>query len=125
LVSSDLDRPKPFVRSNFRPGTIVSLFAYPPSCKVSNLTLSNNVKKLSYSRHLQTLAAALWACTLLFAAAAAQAEPRPATTSHVPEAVASGVAPLVGHLPGTQRLSLAISLPLRSEAELDDLLQQL
>ena len=46
-------------------------------------------------------------------------------TSHVPEAVASGIAPLVGHLPGTQRLSLAISLPLRSEGELDDLLQQL
>src|SRR5580704_15271029 len=46
-------------------------------------------------------------------------------TSHVPEAVASGVAPLVGHLPGTQPLSLAISLPSRNEAELNDLLQQI
>jgi subtilase family serine protease len=82
------------------------------------------VKKASHSR-LQFLAAALCASTFFFAAAAAQADPRPAMTTHVPEAVTSGVAPLVGHLPGTQRLSLAISLPLRSEAELDDLLQQL
>jgi subtilase family serine protease len=83
------------------------------------------LKKLSHSRRLQPLAAALCSCTLLFATATAQAEPRPTMTSHVPEAVASGVAPLVGHLPGTQRLSLAISLPLRNQAELDDLLQQL
>jgi subtilase family serine protease len=46
-------------------------------------------------------------------------------TTHVPEAVSSGVAPLVGHLPSAQHLSLAISLPLRNEAELDDLLQQI
>ncbi len=46
-------------------------------------------------------------------------------TSHVPEAVSSGVAPLVGHIPSTQRLSLAISLPPRNEAELDDLLQRI
>jgi subtilase family serine protease len=32
---------------------------------------------------------------------------------------------LVGHLPSTQRLSLAISLPLPYEADLDDLLQQI
>jgi subtilase family serine protease len=83
------------------------------------------LKKVSYSRRLQPLAAALCASAVVFAAATAQAEPRPTITSHVPEAVASGVAPLVGHLPGTQRLSLAISLPLRNEAELDDLLQQL
>jgi subtilase family serine protease len=46
-------------------------------------------------------------------------------TSHVPKAVADQVAPLVGHLPNAQRLSLAISLPLRNQPELDDLLQQL
>jgi subtilase family serine protease len=61
----------------------------------------------------------------LFLAAAAHAEQRPTMTSHVPEAVASGVAPLVGHVPSSQRLSLAISLPLRNQAELDELLQQL
>jgi subtilase family serine protease len=46
-------------------------------------------------------------------------------TTHVPQAVASGVAPLIAHVPGTQRFSLAISLPPRNQAELDDLLQQL
>jgi subtilase family serine protease len=60
-----------------------------------------------------------------FAALTAQAEQRPILTTHVPEAVASGVAPLVGHLPSTQHLSLAISLPPRNEAELDELLQQI
>jgi subtilase family serine protease len=74
---------------------------------------------------LQNLAATLCASTLFFATVTAQAEPRPALTTHVPEAVASGRAPLVGHLPGTQRLSVAISLPLRNEAELDDLLQHI
>ncbi len=60
-----------------------------------------------------------------FAALTVQAEQRPTLTTHVPDAVASGVAPLVGHLPSTQRLSLAISLPPRNEAELDTLLQQI
>jgi subtilase family serine protease len=46
-------------------------------------------------------------------------------TSHVPEAVVSGVAPLVGHVSSSQRFSLAISLPLRNQAELDSLLEQL
>jgi subtilase family serine protease len=58
-------------------------------------------------------------------AAAAQAEQRPTMTSHVPGAVSTGAAPLVGHVPSAQRLSLAISLPLRNEAELDDLLQRI
>jgi len=74
---------------------------------------------------LQRLAAVLCAFTLFFMAATAQAEQRPTMTSHVPAAVSSGVAPLVGHLPGAQRLSLAISLPMRNRAELDDLLQQI
>ena len=73
----------------------------------------------------QRLAAALCASMLFFAAIPARAEQRPALTSHVPEAVATGVAPLVGRLPGAQRLGLAISLPMRNEAELGDLLQQL
>lgn len=61
---------------------------------------------------------------ILFFAAMAQAQQRIQTT-HVPEAVSTGVAPLVGHLPSEQRLSLAISLPLRNEAELDSLLDDL
>ena len=69
--------------------------------------------------------AALCASITLFAAAAAKAEQRPIMTTHVPQAVASGVAPLIAHVPGTQRFSLAISLPPRNQAELDDLLQQL
>ena len=46
-------------------------------------------------------------------------------TTHVPDAVSSGVAALVGHLPSAQHLSLAISLPLRNQTELDDLLLQI
>jgi subtilase family serine protease len=56
--------------------------------------------------------------------AASQAEQRTLTT-HVPAAVSAGIAPLVGHVPSDQRLSLAISLPLRNQTELDDLLQRL
>ena len=70
-------------------------------------------------------AAALCISTLFFFAAAAQAEQRPIMTTHVPQAVASGLAPLVGHVPGKQSMSLAIALPLRNQAELDDLLQRL
>ena len=54
----------------------------------------------------------------------AEAESHLTMTRHVPEAVASGRAQLVGRLPAAQRLSLAISLPLRNENALDDLLQQ-
>jgi subtilase family serine protease len=46
-------------------------------------------------------------------------------TTHVPEEVSSGIAPLVGHLSAYERLSLAVSLPLRNQSELDNLLQQL
>jgi len=74
---------------------------------------------------LQRIAAVLCSFALFLAAATAQATQHYAATSHVPEAVSSGVAPLVGHLPSQQRLSLAISLPLQNQAELDDLLQQL
>lgn len=67
----------------------------------------------------------LFTIVLLCVPALAQVEPRAAMAAHVPEAVSNGLAPLVGHVPATQRLSLAISLPLRNPAELDDLLQRI
>ena len=83
------------------------------------------MKKMAAVFNLQRLAAVLFASTLFFAAATARAEQRPTMTSHVPAAVSSQVAPLVGHLPSTQRLSLAISLPLRNQVGLNDLVQQI
>jgi subtilase family serine protease len=83
------------------------------------------MEKISALANLKCLAAALSVCTVLFAATAARAEQRPTMTNHVPQAVASGVAPLVAHVSGTQHLSLAISLPLRNQAELDDLFQRI
>jgi len=66
---------------------------------------------------------ALFAGVLLIAASA-QAQ-HPTLTAHVPQAVTNGQAQFVGALPPAQRLSLAISLPLRDAAGLDDLLQQI
>jgi subtilase family serine protease len=83
------------------------------------------MNKLSAIPALQRLSVTLCTSILIFVAATAQAEQRPTLTTHVPAAVSSGVAPLVGHLPSEQRLSLAISLPPRNEAELDELLEQL
>jgi uncharacterized repeat protein (TIGR01451 family) len=57
------------------------------------------------------------------ALAATAAERQKLNGRHVPAAVA-GLAP-VGDLPGSQRLNLAIGLPLRNQPELDSLLQQL
>ena len=74
---------------------------------------------------LKQLAVALCASTIFFTVATVQAQQRLIMTPHVPAPVSSGVTPLAGHLSSTQRLSLAISLPLRNEAELDHLLQQL
>ena len=65
------------------------------------------------------------AASLLFFVSMAQAEQRLTMSSHVHQEVINGQAPLVGHLPSTQRLSLAISLPLRDEAGLRDLVQQI
>jgi subtilase family serine protease len=79
---------------------------------------------LSETNTMQWWCVALCAGLLLFAPQA-QAEPHLTLTSHVLPAVASGQAPLVGQLPGSQRMALAISLPLRNEADLDVLLQQL
>jgi subtilase family serine protease len=50
---------------------------------------------------------------------------RAALTSHVPEEVSSGVAPLVGRVPASQRVSLTISLPLKNQAELEKFLADL
>ncbi len=79
--------------------------------------MGNNAER-SFRRHSMGVVLAL----ILAATCYAQ---HSTLTTHVPESVASGSAPLVGHLPGTQRLSLAVSLPLRNQAELDELLQQL
>ncbi len=57
--------------------------------------------------------------------AGAQSQLMPVMTSHVPDAVASGLAPMVGHLPAQQRLSLALSLPLRNQDQLELFLQDL
>jgi subtilase family serine protease len=53
------------------------------------------------------------------------AEQRLTMTTHLHQAVVNGQARLVNHLPSTQRLSLAISLPLRNESGLHDLIQQI
>jgi subtilase family serine protease len=83
------------------------------------------MEKISAFANLKQLAAAFCASTLFFAAAVAQAEQRPTMTTHVPQAVTSGMAPLVAHVPATQHLSLAISLPPRNQSELDDLFQSI
>jgi subtilase family serine protease len=83
------------------------------------------MKKMSEIATLRGLAVGLCASTFLFIAAAAQAEQRLTLTTHVPAAVANGQAARVGELPGTQRMSLAISLPLRNQSDLDDLLREL
>ncbi len=70
-------------------------------------------------------AAVLAASALFFLVPTARAEQRALLTTHVPEAVSSGAAAMVARVPAAQHLSLAISLPLRNEAELDELLQQI
>jgi subtilase family serine protease len=82
------------------------------------------MKPTSAFSSFQRFTLALCAITTLFAVAA-QAASHQTLTTHVPTAVSSGVAPLVGHAPAAQRLSLAISLPLRNEDGLDALLGQI
>ena len=65
------------------------------------------------------------AVLLFFFPSASPAAPRPTSTTHVPPAVANGQAPRLGDLSPAERINLAISLPLRNEPALDDLLQQL
>ncbi len=47
------------------------------------------------------------------------------TGSHVPMAVASGLAPRVGVLPAEKKLQLSLNLPVRNQDQLDDFLAQL
>jgi len=65
------------------------------------------------------------AAMLLLFAMGAYSAPRPTLTSHVPVAVSSGQASRVGDLAPDQHITLAISLPLRNESDLDILLQNL
>ncbi len=62
---------------------------------------------------------------LLVSTSPSQAQQRPVLTRHVREAVVNGQARLVGRLSPTQRLQLAITLPWRNQAQLDNLLQEL
>ncbi len=55
----------------------------------------------------------------------AQAGEYSVPTHHVPKTVADGEAPLVGVVPPTQRLTLAIMLPIRNQAGLNQLLGNL
>lgn len=66
---------------------------------------------------------AAWCCALLLFAAGAQAQNLP--TRHVRDEVKNGGAKLKGHMPATQMLKLNLALPLRNEAELDELIQKL
>jgi len=71
-------------------------------------------------------ASALTAVALMLAGSLlCQAQSLPLLTHHVREATANGQAPLVGHLPATQTMRLVMTLPLRNESALDNLLEQL
>jgi subtilase family serine protease len=65
------------------------------------------------------------AAILFLFAMGAYSAPRLPLTSHVPAAVSSGQAQRVGDLAPDRRITLAISLPLRNESDLDQLLQNL
>jgi len=54
-----------------------------------------------------------------------QAQAVPLMTRHVRQAVRTGQARSVGHLPATQTMRLVLVLPLRNQAELENLLQEL
>jgi subtilase family serine protease len=73
---------------------------------------------------LRLVTGALLAGTLLIAGTAHGAQ-QPTLTTHVPPQVASGQVAKLGVLPSTQRMNLAISLPLRNEADLDAQLEQI
>lgn len=83
-----------------------------------------NAKRMLGWQAIQWLTGTLFAVALLFGTAA-QAGQHATLTSHVPQAVASGKSARTGELPSTQRLSLAISLPLRNESGLDEALQKI
>lgn len=81
--------------------------------------------RISVVNFMRLVSGSVLATLLFLLAGTAQAELHPIRTTHVPEPVSSGVAPLVAEVPGQQLISIAISLPLRNEAELDALLQQI
>jgi subtilase family serine protease len=82
------------------------------------------MKKMSAGIALQGLSFTLCLAVLFFTRTA-QAEQHLTMTSHVQRAVVNGQAAFAGHLPSAQHLSLALSLPLRNESSLQDLLQQI
>lgn len=73
---------------------------------------------------LKALPVAAAFATLLFSASA-QAQQHPLQTFHVPQKISSGQATPVGPSEAGLQLHLALSLPLRNEATLDALLQQI
>jgi subtilase family serine protease len=81
---------------------------------------------MQLSRRLSlSFAVAFCAAACIFCLSAPAQAQRPLMTHHVRDVVINGQAPLVGLLPNTQQMSLAIMLPLRNEAELDSLLRDL
>src|ERR1035438_7130941 len=62
---------------------------------------------------------------LLFTIAGQAQQPLQVLHNHVRPAVAGGQAAVVGLLPSTQRLNLAIMLPLRNQSDLTSLLDRL
>ncbi|WP_266160568.1 S53 family peptidase, partial [Dyella silvatica] len=70
----------------------------------------------------KTVPAFIFACATLFAIDASAVTIQ---RTHVPEAVASGLAPRISAMAPAQHLKLALNLPLRNEADLDSLLKQL
>jgi len=76
---------------------------------------------------MRGLRGSLLAAALVFSLATGRSEAQSASlmTHHVREATANGQAKFVGRLSATQSLRLVLVLPLRNQAELDDLLQAL
>jgi kumamolisin len=68
---------------------------------------------------------ALLGSALLLFAVPIQSQAQSLPTRHLRQEVVSAEAQFLNRLPATQSLSLNIALPLRNEAQLDDLLQQL
>ena len=70
-------------------------------------------------------AGALLCCAALLLAAGTKTQAQSMPTRHTHKEMAGGQAKMLGHLPAAQQLKLNLALPLRNEAELDDLLQKL
>jgi subtilase family serine protease len=79
----------------------------------------------SYTALVTVAIMSLFMAFIAVAMAHGQTVERFLPTRHVREAAVNGRAPLVGVLPGTQRMRLAIALPLHNQAELNDLLRRL